>query len=215
MEQQEIPKVEFSTFDNCKLPEIEVLSQLYIYDCNNPNDLPALKAFSIELSESEIKTEQWQLYLALMCNTMYQNSGIGLAAPQIGLNNRVIVVDTHWASANTPLRSPYVIINPTIEQIGEETQESEEACLSVPGLSATITRPAEVVVRGKNPEFKDIEVTATGLQACCFAHEIDHLNGVLLYDNLSRLKKDMYNRKIAKLKRHAKKIAKYQLTEDK
>jgi peptide deformylase len=113
-----------------------------------------------------------------MFETMYADNGIGLAAPQVGINQRVIVIDTQ----NRKLK-PIAMVNPElIEQSGE--QESVEGCLSCPGLSATVKRAATVTVTGLDPNGRNLTLEADGLLAIVFQHEIDHLNGVLFIDHL-------------------------------
>lgn len=134
-----------------------------------------------------------------MVDTMYDAVGIGLAAPQIGISKRLIVMDCAREGEEPEI---WKMINPEIIARSENTSKMEEGCLSIPGYNADVTRPAEVEV-----EFMDIEgnkqkMTASGLLAACVQHEIDHLNGVLFIDHLSRLKRDMILRKIAKDERY-------------
>jgi peptide deformylase len=133
-----------------------------------------------------------------MLETMYHAPGIGLAAPQIGLTERMLVMDV--AGEDEP-RKPYCLINPEIIWSSKETSVYKEGCLSIPEQYAEVTRPAEVRVRYETPVGTTEELQATGLLATCVQHEIDHLNGVLFIDYLSRLKRDMILRKLAKLTR--------------
>jgi len=130
-----------------------------------------------------------------MVETMYEAVGIGLAAPQIGISKRLIVMDC--AKDDNPPEI-WKMINPEIISRSEETTKMEEGCLSIPGYNGDVTRPAEVTVRYMDIEGNSQEMTATGLLAACVQHEIDHLDGVLFIDYLSRLKRDMILRKIAK-----------------
>jgi peptide deformylase len=130
-----------------------------------------------------------------MVETMYEAVGIGLAAPQIGISKRLIVMDC--AKDDNPPEI-WKMINPEIISRSEETTKMEEGCLSIPGYNGDVTRPAEVRVRYMDIEGNSQEMTATGLLAACVQHEIDHLDGVLFIDYLSRLKRDMILRKIAK-----------------
>ena len=126
-----------------------------------------------------------------MIAAMYSAGGVGLAAPQINRAVRLIV-------AADGENAPLVIFNPTIVAAGEKFEEREEGCLSIPGISAVIRRPATVSVEGIDMENKKIRVDADGLLATCLQHEIDHLNGVLFIDYLSPLKR---NRLLAKYRK--------------
>jgi peptide deformylase len=132
-----------------------------------------------------------------MFATMYAAPGIGLAAPQIGSNLRLAVVDLHQDDQPAPL----VLINPEIVARSEETATREEGCLSIPGQYADVTRPAQVTVRYQDLEGNRREITGGGLLAACLQHEIDHLNGVLFVDYLSPLKRNMMLRRLAKEQR--------------
>lgn len=113
-----------------------------------------------------------------MFETMYADNGIGLAAPQIAVNQRIIVIDTQMRRTK-----PIAMINPEIiESSGE--QETLEGCLSCPGLSANVKRCATVTVQGLDPNGRKIAVEAAGLLAVVFQHEIDHLDGILFIDRL-------------------------------
>jgi peptide deformylase len=129
-----------------------------------------------------------------MTETMYQNKGIGLAAPQVGEACRLITVDITGPEEQNGL---IVLINPTIVSGSGET-ETEEGCLSLPGFKGTVSRYAEVVVKGLDSQGQEQTVEADGLLAVCLQHEIDHLEGCLLLDRVSRLKRKMYERKAKK-----------------
>jgi len=129
-----------------------------------------------------------------MIATMYAAPGIGLAAPQIGVPLRVIVIDL---SVGEDPSQVIRLVNPElVEREGE--QKHEEGCLSVPGYSGSPTRPDRVVVRGLDPEGRERVYTATELLARAFCHEIDHLDGLLFVDRLSPLKRDLMRRKLRK-----------------
>jgi peptide deformylase len=129
-----------------------------------------------------------------MLQTMYAAPGVGLAAPQIGLNIRLFVIDT--AGAEDP-EQPIVMANPEI--VAREGQQREdEGCLSVPGYHGIVVRPAWVKVRGVDIKGKEIVREGTGLLARAFCHETDHLNGTLFLDKLGMLKRDLIKRKIRK-----------------
>lgn len=133
--------------------------------------------------------------LSDMAETMYDAPGIGLAAPQVGICQRVIVMDC------APDDSPpelWKMVNPEIVSHSDETSKLEEGCLSIPNYTGEVIRPAEVVVRYHDEAGTEKEMTASGLLAACVQHEIDHLDGVLFTDYLSKLKRDMIWRKILK-----------------
>lgn len=117
-----------------------------------------------------------------MIKAMHTAQGIGLAAPQVARSVRLIVI----AIGDT---APLIFFNPTITAASEEISEREEGCLSIPGIAAAVRRPAAVSVCGLNMCGEEFQVDAEGLLAACLQHEIDHLNGVLFVDHLSRLKK--------------------------
>lgn len=134
-----------------------------------------------------------------MLETMYDAPGIGLAAPQIGLLNRVVVMDCVKDEDATP--EPMVLINPEIVWESEGTNIHEEGCLSIPEQFAEVERPAEVKVRWLGLDGKTVEEQFDGLWATCVQHEIDHLNGRLFIDYLKPLRRQMITRKMQKLKR--------------
>jgi peptide deformylase len=132
-----------------------------------------------------------------MVETMYDAPGVGLAAPQIGLSQRVIVLDVDHESRGKNLLK---IINPVIAESDGEILW-EEGCLSVVDYTAEVRRAARVLVRGWTPEGKEIGIEADDLLAVALQHEIDHLDGKLFLDRLSRLKRDLYKRRLKKLER--------------
>ncbi|UWR07747.1 MULTISPECIES: peptide deformylase [Ruegeria] len=134
-----------------------------------------------------------------MLETMYDAPGIGLAAPQIGVLERLIVLDCVKEEGATP--RPLVMFNPEIISASDETSVYEEGCLSIPDQFAEVTRPAEVEVAWMDQNGKAQRETFDGLWATCVQHEIDHLNGKLFIDYLKPLKRQMITRKMVKLKR--------------
>jgi len=130
-----------------------------------------------------------------MTETMYEGDGVGLAAPQVGEAVRLITVDPSGPSKRTDLQ---VLINPEIVEASEETVESEEGCLSVPKFNSHITRSQQVTVRATDIDGNPMEIKADGLLAIILQHEIDHLDGVLILDRSSRLKRSLYNKKVRK-----------------
>lgn len=135
-----------------------------------------------------------------MLETMYKAPGIGLAAPQVGILERMLVVDVS-SPEDGEEKKPYCLINPEVIWKSEATSVYREGCLSIPDQYAEVTRPAEVRVKFQNPTGAQEEMHATGLLATCVQHEIDHLNGVLFIDYLSRLKRDMILKKLQKQRR--------------
>jgi len=133
-----------------------------------------------------------------MLETMYDAPGIGLAAPQIGILQRVITLD---CTAQEEDNRALVMFNPEIVESSEETSSYEEGCLSIPDQYAEVVRPAEVTVRWMDVDGNEQQETFADLWATCVQHEIDHLNGKLFIDYLKPLKRQMITRKMQKLKR--------------
>ena len=138
-----------------------------------------------------------------MLETMYSAPGIGLAAVQIGILKRLIVIDI---SKEEEKKNPIFLINPEIIFQSKDTSIHEEGCLSLPGHFAEIERPAECRIKYIDYDGKKQEMKANGLLATCIQHEIDHLNGVLFIDYLSKLKKDMIVKKLIKHKKELNKV---------
>jgi peptide deformylase len=130
-----------------------------------------------------------------MSTVMYEASGIGLAANQIGVPKRVIVFDVTYREKGRNLN---ILINPTIV-LAEDTVEFEEGCLSVPDFLEKITRRKYLKVEGLDRHGKPTDIEAQDLLAICLQHEIDHLNGKLILDHVSHLKRSLYKRKAEKL----------------
>ena len=133
-----------------------------------------------------------------MLATMYDAPGIGLAAPQVGVLRRLIVMDP---SRDEEAKQPLIMVNPVILDRGSEMRTHEEGCLSIPDVTAEIERPAMTRVGFIDTEGKSREQTLEGIWSTLVQHEIDHLNGVLFIDYLSRLKRDMIVKKFTKQKR--------------
>lgn len=143
--------------------------------------------------------------VADMFDTMYHARGIGLAAIQIGVDQRVLVIDLQEGedADGKPVRTPHAYINPDILEVSEELSSYNEGCLSIPEQYADVARPARCRVRWLDEQGESHEQWLEGLLATCMQHEIDHLNGVLFIDHLSRLKRDMVLKKLAKLRKAA------------
>ena len=138
-----------------------------------------------------------------MLETMYAAPGIGLAAVQIGILKRLVVIDI---SRDEEKKDPIFLINPEIINQSKQTSVYEEGCLSIPGQFAEIERPAECTLKYIDYNGKEKELKADGLLATCVQHEVDHLNGILFIDYLSKLKKDMIIKKLVKQKKEIERV---------
>lgn len=128
-----------------------------------------------------------------MFETMYQEEGIGLAATQVNVHKRLLVLDV-----SEEKDSPQVFINPEFDVIEEELQDYQEGCLSVPGFFEEVSRPRAIRVRARDPQGENFELEARGILAVCIQHEIDHLDGKLFVDYLSPLKRQRIRSKLEK-----------------
>ena len=149
-------------------------------------------------SPVEVVDEEVRTLVEDMVETMYDAPGIGLAAPQIGIKKRIIVVDVGGNSEDSSEPSLFKIINPEIVE-SEGKVSGEEGCLSIPEVQESVARYETVRVEGLDPEGQKISIDADGMLAICLQHEIDHLNGVLFIDHLSRVKKEFLRGKLKKL----------------
>ena len=163
-----------------------------------PDPILRKKSLPFEKVDSEVKT-----LLNDMLETMYEAPGIGLAAVQIGILKRAIVIDI---SKEDEKKNPIFLINPTIRFKSDKRSIYEEGCLSLPGHFAEIERPAECDLDYIDYDGKKRNLKAKGLMATCIQHEVDHLNGVLFIDYLSKLKKHMIIKKLVKQKKEINKI---------
>jgi len=152
---------------------------------------PVLREIATPVAEITDGTRQ---LLDDMAATMYDAPGIGLAAPQINISQRIIVMDC--GKDESP--ELFKMINPEIISQSDARSVLEEGCLSIPDQTADVERPAEVEVRYLDENGTSQSLGATGLLAACVQHEIDHLNGVLFIDHISRLKRDMILRRVMK-----------------
>lgn len=138
-------------------------------------------------------TDEVEHLILDMAETMYANDGVGLAAPQVGVSSRIIVIDVGGEEDRGKKESLIVLVNPEITVLNG-TCTHEEGCLSLPELRAEVKRHERVVVRALDREGSPIELTGEDLLAVAFQHEIDHLNGTLFIDRLSRLKRERLTR---------------------
>jgi peptide deformylase len=159
----------------------------------------------------ETVTDAHRTLIADMFETMYDAPGIGLAAIQVGVPERILVIDLQPEADDTPedakpedivrVKQPRVFINPEIVWESPELSVYQEGCLSVPEMFADVQRPARVRVTWLDEQGAAHEEEIDGLLATCLQHEMDHLNGVLFIDHLSKLKRDMLLKKLDKLRR--------------
>ena len=133
-----------------------------------------------------------------MTDTMYEAPGVGLAAIQVGSDQRILIYDSQPGEVN---RTPDVIINPKIVDSEGEIISQEEGCLSVPDFRSDVKRARKIVVEGLDRDGKPIQIEAEGYLAIVLQHEIDHLNGKLFIDHLSALKRELYKRRVKKMLR--------------
>ncbi|WP_293900661.1 peptide deformylase [Phenylobacterium sp.] len=154
---------------------------------------PVLKQVSKRV---EVVDDDLRVLMDDMLATMYAAPGIGLAAIQVGVPKRVIVMDLHRPEE---AKQPRFFVNPEILWASEETAPYEEGCLSVPEIYDEVERPAQVKLRYLNYQGETVEEDAEGLFAVCIQHEMDHLEGVLFIDHLSRLKREQAVKKVKKM----------------
>ena len=157
---------------------------------------PRLKKVSTAVSDS---SDALRDLGADLLETMYDAPGIGLAAPQVGVLQRVIALDCVKEEGEPP--RPLVMLNPEVVAASDTRSTYDEGCLSIPDQFAEVERPAEVTVRWMTLDGTEAEETFSGLWATCVQHEIDHLDGKLFIDYLKPLKRQMITRKMVKLKR--------------
>jgi peptide deformylase len=166
---------------------------------------PLLRATSapVERVDDELRG-----LIASMFETMYAAPGIGLAAVQVAVPRRLFVIDLQdpEEEGGEPVRKPLAFINPEIVALSDETNVYNEGCLSIPDQYAEVERPASVRARWLDEHGKQQEAELDGLLATCFQHETDHLNGILFIDHISRLRRDMVLKKLAKARKENKKL---------
>lgn len=146
-------------------------------------------------------TEEIRELLSDMADTMYFSRGIGLAAVQVGVHLRAIVVDIHWDEHDDSTRKPLKFINPEIVWESEEDNSYKEGCLSFPEQYSDVSRPKKIRVKFLDETGAEKEIEADGLLATCLQHEIDHTKGITFVDHISRLRRDMILKKLSKMKK--------------
>lgn len=154
-----------------------------------PDEVLKRKALPVEEINGKLQT-----LIDDMIETMYAAPGIGLAAPQVGVSKRLIIVDVGYRDGKSSL---ITVINPVLIH-SEETIDSEEGCLSLPGHILNIKRSARVVVRGLDRKGDPVEIEAEGLLARALQHEIDHLDGILILDRVGPFRRELLRKKILK-----------------
>ena len=157
---------------------------------------PRLRTKAVPVEAANVTTAEFQRLLDDMFETMYDAPGIGLAASQVDVHQRFMVIDISEGK-----NQPQVFINPELsDKAGEQVYQ--EGCLSVPGIFADVTRADEITVRFLDRQGQPQELRADGLLAVCIQHEMDHLDGKLFVDYLSPLKREMVRKKLAKQRKH-------------
>ena len=157
---------------------------------------PRLRTKAVPVEAANVTTAEFQRLLDDMFETMYDAPGIGLAASQVDVHQRFMVIDICEEK-----NQPQVFINPELsDKAGEQVYQ--EGCLSVPGIFADVTRADEITVRFLDRQGQPQELRADGLLAVCIQHEMDHLDGKLFVDYLSPLKREMVRKKLAKQRKH-------------
>jgi len=164
---------------------------------------PRLRQIS---SPVEAVDDEVRALVADMFETMYAAPGIGLAAIQVGVAKRILVIDLQEPEeeGGEPVKDPRVFINPEIVQASDQEVPYTEGCLSVPDQYAEVDRPDRILARWLDQDGKPHDEEVTGLLATCLQHEMDHLNGILFIDHLSRLKREMILKKLAKQRKELK-----------
>jgi len=156
-------------------------------------EIMGAKVLREKASPVDVVTDETRLLIQDMFDTMYDAEGIGLAAPQVGISQRILVVDV--AEEDREERHVHALVNPVVVEASRETGKETEGCLSIPGLEETVTRPLRVVVEALSPDGEPVRIEADGLLARALQHEMDHLDGVLFIDRLSSLKRGILLRK--------------------
>ncbi len=154
---------------------------------------PRLREQASELTTEGVTDELREL-ARNMAETMYDEPGIGLAATQVGVAKRLFVMDLDWTGEDGE-KKPRTLINPEIlEREGRSISESE-GCLSVPDFKSDVERDSRIVVRARGLDWEPVEFEAIELESYCIQHELDHLDGILFIDRVSKLKRDLYVRR--------------------
>ena len=140
----------------------------------------------------ETVTNETRRLIRDMFDTMYHAEGIGLAAPQVGISRRILIVDVNNEDES---RHVHALVNPVIVWSSQDTDKAKEGCLSIPGIEESVARPVSVTVEALSPDGEPVRIEADGLFARALQHEVDHLDGVLFIDRVSPLKRGILMRK--------------------
>ena len=140
----------------------------------------------------EAVTDDVRRLIRDMIDTMYDAEGIGLAAPQVGISKRILVVDV---AEEDESRHMHALVNPVVVELDKKTEKASEGCLSIPGIEEMVTRSASMTVEALTPDGDPVRIEADGLLARALQHEVDHLDGILFIDRLSSLKRGILLRK--------------------
>ncbi len=159
---------------------------------------PILKKVSAPVAEIN---DEVRGILNDMLDTMYHAGGIGLAAVQLGIHKRLLVVDVAWREEDDASRKPLKMINAEIVSGSDDEREYKEGCLSFPDQYSEVVRPSEVTVKYLDEQGNPQTLSADGLLATCIQHEIDHMNGITFVDHISRMKREMILNKLTKAKK--------------
>lgn len=162
-----------------------------------PDPLLKQKSAPVEAVDDNVRDT-----LDNMLETMYRAGGIGLAAVQVGILKKMIVVDVEWRNEDADSRRPLKLINAEVTWDSEDEYSYNEGCLSFPDQFSEVVRPKEIKVAYLDENGKKQELQTSGLLATCIQHEIDHTNGITFVDHISRLKRDMIIKKLEKAKRN-------------
>ncbi|OGY86312.1 MAG: peptide deformylase [Candidatus Kerfeldbacteria bacterium RIFOXYA2_FULL_38_24] len=155
---------------------------LKIYTLNEPE----IRKISSDVAPQKISEKNLQVFMSALAKMMHQHDGIGIAAPQVGKNIRLIVIDKDYAKTADDL----VLVNPRVVSIAKKTNIQEEGCLSVPGVYGLVERPVKARVKGWGRQGEKMDIKAKGMLARVLQHEIDHLNGILFIDKAVKIKKN-------------------------
>jgi len=169
------------------------MTKLKIYEY--PHPILKQKAEPVAKVDDELRK-----FLDDMLETMYVADGVGLAAPQVGVSKRIVVIDVSGAEEDAAEKAPIFLVNPEIVWHSDEKGCRFEGCLSVPEQRAEVERYVQVRVHYQDYEGKEQEILADGLLSIALQHEIDHLDGILYIDRISRLKRQMLLKKLQKLR---------------
>lgn len=159
-----------------------------IYNAGVDDELAVLRQTAVPVVEFN---DELMSFIDMMNESMVENNGIGLAAPQVGDNRRIFVCSIDGTE-------PLLFINPEIIETSMDTAIYEEGCLSLPGIYADVERPDKIIVQAWNRKGRPFKIEADGLLATCIQHELDHLNGVLFVDHISEKKKEKFMKKLEK-----------------